>query len=97
MKQQLIKFYVQEQNIGIDTLVNNTDFTSFEVIQLLAMGEKYYNEAKRYNVVKVMRKSERRKVIRRGCTLQEAQRICQQTPCSTKSMVVYTYSNNVKS
>lgn len=43
-----------------------------------------------YIVFKVFRVSRRRQIIRRGLTLEEAQRLVRSYPDSTRSMVCYT-------
>ena len=42
-----------------------------------------------YKVYKIMRKSGRRQVIRRGLTREEAKRLVNSYPDSTRSMVVF--------
>ena len=42
-----------------------------------------------YKVVKIFRVSQRRQVLRRGLTLEEAQRVVNSYPNSNRSMVVF--------
>lgn len=42
-----------------------------------------------YKVVKVFRKSQRRQIIRRGLTIEEAKRLTNSYPDSQRSMVVF--------
>lgn len=46
-------------------------------------------EVQKYKVVKIGRKSNRRKILERGLTEEEAQRCVKRYPNSTRSMVVY--------
>lgn len=46
-----------------------------------------------FKVVKVMRKSQRRQILRKGLTEAEAQRVVKSYPNSSRSIVIYTKQN----
>lgn len=61
---------------------------------LINLSGEYAKDKQRYNVVKIMRKSRRRVILRRNLIEADAQRVVKNYPDSSRSMVIYEKSKS---
>lgn len=61
---------------------------------LFDLSGEYAKDKPRYNVVKIMRKSRKRVILRRNLIESDAQRVVKQYPDSSRSMVIYEKSKS---